>query len=200
MVNYPITLSGQGNWFGIAVWMLFIMSWFTSFLEMIFWWLSYTNVSILIDIFYWLSNVQTWYLASMFWLPVIFLIVHIASRPRGFLSDDTKDHSSTVLLTTIISGFTGLVLQVIWADRLNLWYVKAQFKQGYSSNEAKNRSWSYPASLGSTARTWYNYTDNYIPEVEGKEGDNVQDVKAKEEAAKPKNEDFSQDFEQNWDW
>jgi len=54
MENY---MFGSKSWFAVGVWMLFIMTWFTSFLEMIFWWLSYTQVSILLDIFYWVSMV-----------------------------------------------------------------------------------------------------------------------------------------------
>jgi len=94
---------------------------------------------------------------------MIFLICHIVVRHT--ITD--LDHATTVLLINMLSGFVTLVLQLVYADRLNLWYVKAQFFAGRSTNESKQRVWDYPAALGSTARTRYNdYSKDkdYIPQ------------------------------------
>jgi len=113
------------TWFSAGNATLFIFTCFTSFPQMLFWWLSYIDSLALIDIFYYLNFVNTWYLSSAFWLPVLFLLIHLDHRENGALGETAIDHSTTVLLTTLISGVTGLVLQILWADRMNLWYVKA---------------------------------------------------------------------------
>lgn len=166
MINYGFMF---GTWLSAGVAMLFIMTCIFSFPQMLFWWISYSESLGMIDIYYVWSHVNTWYLSSLYWLPVIFMIIHIIKRDKV----EDMDHSTTILVITLVSGLTALVMNLVWADRLNLWYVKAQFMAGRSTNEAKGNVWNYPAALGSTARTLYNWTDDYIPEVEGKEGDNV---------------------------
>ena len=163
MVVYGFTMK---TWISAGVAMLFIFTCIFSFPMMLLWWFSYIESLAVIDAFYFVSHINTWYLASFYWLPVIMMIVHIIKR-EGV---EETDHSTTIMVITFVSGLTALILNLIWADRFNLWYVKAQFMAGRSTNEAKGRVWNYPAALGSTARTLYNYTDDYIPEVEGRDG------------------------------
>ena len=58
----------------------------------------------------------------------------------------------------MLFGFFAVFFQLFWADRFNLWYVKQQFMNGRSVNEAKNNVWTAPAAIGSTGRTNYELT------------------------------------------
>ena len=58
----------------------------------------------------------------------------------------------------MLFGFFAIIFQTVWADRFNFWYVKQQFMNGRSVNEAKNNVWPYPAAIGSTGRSNYELT------------------------------------------
>jgi hypothetical protein len=135
---------------------------------MLFWLLSYIESPAMYDAFYIWSFVNTWYLVTLFWIPMLFFMVHLIVRYT--ISDD--DHATTVFIINLLAGVTTLVMQLVWADRFNLWYVKRQFLAGRSVNKAKSMVWSWPAALGTTARTIFNNYD--------------EEVAAEEEAAAPK--------------
>lgn len=135
---------------------------------MLFWLLSYMEVPAMYDVFYIWSHVSTWYLVTLFWIPMLFMMVHMIVR-YTVVEDD---HATTVFIINLLAGVTTLVMQLVWADRFNLWYVKRQFLAGRSVNKAKNMVWNWPAALGTTARTKFNNYD--------------EEVAAEEDAAAPK--------------
>lgn len=135
---------------------------------MLFWLLSYMEVPTMYDIFYIWSYVSTWYLVTFFWIPMLFMMVHMIKRHTV----TEEDHATTVFIINLLAGITTLVMQLVWADRFNLWYVKRQFLAGRSVNKAKNMVWNWPAALGTTARTKFNNYD--------------EEVAAEEDAAAPK--------------
>lgn len=148
------------TWYSAAGTFNLIFSALTAFPLFLLWIASYSMNLAVIDAFYAFAYVNTWYIASFYWLIWMMYVIHTIVRNLGTLSPDTtKDHSTTVSMVHLVLGFTALVLQTVLADRFNFWYVKIQYHGGRSVNEAKNNVWSYPASLGSTARSWYNYVD-----------------------------------------
>jgi len=128
---------------------------------MIMWWATYSNNLATIDAFYVYAFVNNWYLATIYWIVWFIYVVSVAIRNYGTMQGDSSDdHSLSVVITSSILGLSAIVMQTVWADRFNFWYVKTQFLAGRDINSAKNNVWNYPASLGSTARSWYNYTEN----------------------------------------
>lgn len=120
---------------------------------------SYSGDLQTIDAFYIWSYVNTWYYVSLFWILQIFWFVTVSKRneSNAITPDSTKDHSLNISIVQMLLGIFAIIFQTVWADRLNFWYVKQQFLNGRSVNEAKNNVWEYPASLGSTGRSQYHY-------------------------------------------
>jgi len=130
---------------------------------MLLWWATYSNNLGTIDAFYVFGFVNNWYLASIYWGIWLLYVIGIMVRNYGtsqVMGDTYEDHSMAVMISHMILGLCAIVMQTVWADRFNFWYVKTQFLAGRDINSAKNNVWNYPASLGSTARSWYNYTEN----------------------------------------
>jgi hypothetical protein len=174
------------NLFAIANALHFIFAMIFPLFQLIWWWGSYSDNLWVIDAFYYWSHVNTWYLATFYWLWQILFLAWIAKESD--YTNSYKDHALTIMMTNVVFGIAALVLQTVWADRLNLWYVKTQFLAGRTVNESKNNVWGYLGSLGSTARTWYNYTpsgreaqeplelvDNRVEEAEETVEDNMFD-------------------------
>jgi hypothetical protein len=83
----------------------------------------------------------------------------------------------------LVLGAIAVTFQLVWADRFNFWYVKQQVLAGRSTQEAKNGVWSFPAAIGSTGRSHYEYVD--IPEPIVKEEEKT--------AAEPEQENRTDD-------
>jgi len=148
------------TWYSAAGTFNLIFTAITSVPLFFLWIASYSMNLAVIDAFYSYAWVNTWYIASIYWIIWFMYIIHTLVRNAGTLSPDTlSDHSTTVTIVHMVIGFTALVLQTVLADRFNFWYVKIQYHAGREVNEAKNNVWSYPAAIGSTARSWYNWVD-----------------------------------------
>jgi len=120
------------------------------------------EVPVVYDIFYIWSIFNTWYLVTLFWIPMLFMMVHMILRYE--VAED--EHIVAVFIVNLLAGLTTLIMQLVWADRFNLWYVKRQFLAGRSVNKSKSMVWNWPAALGTTARTVFN---NYDEEVAAEE-------------------------------
>jgi hypothetical protein len=130
-------------------------------LPLFFMWLfSYSGNLGVLDAFYIWSYVNSWYYITGFWLLQIFWFVVVSKRNSdGTLTPDTyEDHSMNISIVQMLFGFFAIIFQTVWADRFNFWYVKQQFMNGRSVNDAKNNVWTYPASIGSTGRSNYELT------------------------------------------
>jgi len=177
------------SWFSTGGVLSLIFTTIFSMPLFILWIGSYSMNLKIIDAFYVYAWVNSWYLGTVYWLIWVFYLVHVIVRGGGsYGTDSATDHGMTVLIVNFVIGATALVMQTVMADRLNFWYVKTQFHAGREVNEAKNNVWTYPASLGSTARSWYNYSDNKKDAQAP-----IEKAKAEEKTAKAKeeNDDFS---------
>jgi len=120
------------NWFSAAGTLEMIFAGLFHFPLMLIWMASYSQNLAVLDAFYIFCHVNTWWLATLYWLIWIFYIIHIAIRNNGItvLPDTYDDHSMSVMITMMVLGLLSLVMQTVWADRLNFWYVKQQFLGG----------------------------------------------------------------------
>lgn len=76
--------------------------------QMIWWWGSYSDNLWVIDAFYYWSNVNTWYLATLYWLWQILLLAWVAKD--NDYTNSYSDHALTIMMTNIVFGIAALVL------------------------------------------------------------------------------------------
>lgn len=96
------------NLFAVANPLHFIFAMIFPLFQMIWWWGSYSDNLWVIDAFYYWSNVNTWYLATLYWLWQILLLAWVAKESD--YTNSYSDHALTIMMTNVVFGIAALVL------------------------------------------------------------------------------------------